>query len=205
MATLMDEAAICNMALFRIGVSKTIASLEDSSQQGVLCKKIYPAARDFVLASYPWPFATRETSLAAPISGVTYEGYEFAYARPNAFIRMIEIWSGQANPSVSERVKYEFRSNETHGPVIVCNDEGPIVILYVARVTAPELFTQHFCEAVSWKMAVDLGMALTVKQQLLDRAQAYFDKSLAEAAAQNINEIQQEQPFDGGDIIRARE
>lgn len=204
MPTTMSEVKISNQALFRVGVGKLISSLAETSQQANLCKEIYPAARDYVLTMAPWPFATRQAGPMASISDVTFQGWAYAFTLPDQFLAMQEIWSGYNNPEVSQRIPHHFMNTAAQGTVLVCNSTG-IYIRYTVRVTAPELFTQAFCEAVSWKMALDLGMALVVKQQILDRAQAYFDKALLEARAQHINEVQQEMSYDGGEIVRARE
>ena len=62
----MTQTDICNRALAVIGHDRTIASMSETSTEGQLCAKFYPAARDNVLAAYDWDFAAvdAEVSLA---------------------------------------------------------------------------------------------------------------------------------------------
>lgn len=54
---------ICNLALAHIGDAKQIASLSEGSEQALLCRRFLPEARDELLQSRPWGFATRRRQL----------------------------------------------------------------------------------------------------------------------------------------------
>ena len=60
-----SEVAICNMALAEIGRGAEIVSLDEKSEAARACRRRYPYARDAVLRSYDWNFATRRASLPA--------------------------------------------------------------------------------------------------------------------------------------------
>lgn len=59
----MTQTDICNRALAVIGHDRTIASMGETTTEGRLCAKFYPAARDNVLAAYDWEFAAVETEV----------------------------------------------------------------------------------------------------------------------------------------------
>jgi hypothetical protein len=65
--------SICNQALSRIGVRKTLVDyLTDTSQEAVECRKFYELARDSMLSDFWWPFATRRALLVEqPASLIT--------------------------------------------------------------------------------------------------------------------------------------
>ena len=59
----MNNVDICNRALGVIGHDRTIESMSETTTEGLLCAKFYPAARDNVLAAYDWEFAAVETEV----------------------------------------------------------------------------------------------------------------------------------------------
>lgn len=55
-----SEVAICNLALLNIGdTGGFIATLDDPSNEAVVCKLIYAQTRDELLRAFKWPWATR--------------------------------------------------------------------------------------------------------------------------------------------------
>lgn len=59
----MTQIDICNRALAVIGHDRQIESMSETTSEGRLCAKFYPAARDNVLAAYDWEFAAVETEV----------------------------------------------------------------------------------------------------------------------------------------------
>jgi len=59
-----DPVQICNVALSRIGHREPIASLDDKSEEAVVCNAIFQTVRDSLLGAWPWPFSIKHTALS---------------------------------------------------------------------------------------------------------------------------------------------
>lgn len=97
------EAAICNVALLRIGQRQGITSLDpavDGSEQAAVCATSYPAVRDALLMEYSWGFATRVAVLvpdAALYAGgsTTLPGWDHGYTDPADLFEPQYLFTGR--------------------------------------------------------------------------------------------------------------
>lgn len=165
MGTLAErsEVAICNAALFAIGDSVRITSLDDDTVLARLCKERYPRVRDALLRSYPWNFAAARASLAADTSTPAFE-FDYQYALPSDFLWLRELYG-------NERASYQVE-----GGLILCSIAAPLEIKYTRRVDDPNLFDDLFCEALAARLAAELCAARTESG---GRAEALYNLSNA--------------------------
>lgn len=90
------EAALCNVALARIGQRDFITDLntaDDTSEMAELCSVIYPSVRDNVVSEFPWGFATR-AAILAPATGTDDPGFAHAYSDPAGLLQPQFIYGG---------------------------------------------------------------------------------------------------------------
>ena len=83
---------ICNLALARLGDEATVASIDppEGSAQAEHCQRFYPIARDVLLETHDWSFATTRARLSLLADADTWE-WQYAYAEPANTIRVLSI------------------------------------------------------------------------------------------------------------------
>ena len=144
MATTFVE--IANRAITFLGATP-ITSLEDDTKEGRAIKRLFEQTRDQLLRDHSWNFAIKRVSLAANTTAPVYE-YTNAFDFPNNTLRIIEV-------NTEEQWAVE-------GQQIVTDAAAPLQIVYVERVTDPNLFDTKFIEAYSLRLAADIAASQTV-------------------------------------------
>lgn len=220
-------AEVCNLALLRIGVRQYIGALDEQTQEAAACAVAYPNAREVLLARFPWRFALRRAALAA-LAGITYDGWSFAYALPTDCVEVrgfVSPLSAGGPPWVSPYVAMYGPSAEGYAPsvfwaglslyrapyaleggdlgrVLLTNEAAP-TLLYTARVEDVSRYPALFVEALAWKLASDLALALPTKAPLAQGCAAQYERALQQAAAQELRQGGPELPPEG-ESVRAR-
>lgn len=213
------EADICNRALLRIGSTKRIADLDDTSTEGLACNTLYPQVRDEVLAAFPWPFAAKRQTLA-PLSGVTRDGwgyafevpvdciaprYVFAGVRPGGTVAMAYVgqWPTAPNPDASQQVPavpFAVESDDAgEGRLLLCDSAAPQLV-YTARITAPPAFPPLFVNTLAWRLAAELALAVSVKPQFEQQCMQRYYAAIAQASAAALRGQQEDAPADAKHI-----
>lgn len=212
------EIDICNIALGRVGVDRTIISFEEQSKEARNCKRFYELARDEVMEKVPWPFATRTVALAPLPVGDLLPGWGFQYALPADMASLLEVVpAGEAAASVGyyqdccgpwnppRSGMYSFRramsADGTVGAVL--SNVRDAYAVYVSKATNTSLFSTLCVSAIADRLAMELAMPLTSDPRWFQVAQQRFQLSFMEAASRSF-----EQSKDGPDAlppsIRAR-
>lgn len=197
---------LCNIALMRIGVTVAIAALTDTSAEGKACNRIYAQARDEVLTSVDWPFAEKRAVLVENTSEVR-DDWEHVYAAPTDCLKPRAIYPGVRNPRADQRVPFQLQDGTVTGDAVArwiltdaeqtqgtggAND-GP-VLFYTEAVTDVPRFTALFREALEWRIAADLSLALpkVAAKELMCRQR--YEAALARALAVAHRTGQEDQP-----------
>jgi len=163
MATTFVE--IANRAITFLGAAP-ITSLEDDTKEGRAVKRLFEQTRDQLLRDHSWNFAIKRISLAANTTSPVFE-YANAFDFPNNTLRIIEV-------NTAEKYVVE-------GQQIVTNASAPLQIVYVERVTDPNLFDTKFIEAYSLRLAADIAYDITASQTVAATAEQKFAAMLKEA------------------------
>lgn len=171
----MTDAQICNIALLRIGVSTRIDSLDENSTEAAACKTIFALARDNALASAPWPFATVRLALAN--LGLTHAQWTYTYSLPSDFLDVQNFYP--ASPATDFSVELNAAGDAR---VLLTNAQGAVLI-YTKQVTNTALFSSQFCDALAWRLAVDLALSIAKNVQASLRAQQAFMAAITVAVA----------------------
>lgn len=194
------EVRIANLALMRVGVTHLIDSLDEATTEARACKAAYVPARDEVLTSHRWTFATRRAQLAA-VAGAEVKGWRGVFALPSDYLQDIDLWAGMRTPSASQRARYGIE----HGPegqVLLTDEEAP-ELRYVARVSNALRYPPLFVEAMAWRLACDLVLALPVKPQLGPMCFDRYRMALSSAIAADLRAGQEDEPPES-EFIRVR-
>jgi hypothetical protein len=170
-----SKVEICNLALSHVGAYR-ISSLSDTTKEAKECSAFYDIALNATLEDYDWSFARKRLPLA--LLSETYSGWDFAYQYPIDCIipRKIsdptgvntgtsyDIDSDRYNPV--GKVKYELAvSGDLSSRIILTNKEDAELV-YTAKVTNTNLFTNQFIDAFSLKLAAYLAQPLKGKDGL---------------------------------------
>jgi hypothetical protein len=102
----MSEVVICNLALSHLGDTATVMSIRppDSSVQAQLCARFYDVARDALLETANWGFATKRIQLAQ-VTLPTYTdsagnavtgSWRYGYAVPADIINALAVLPAEA-------------------------------------------------------------------------------------------------------------
>lgn len=154
-----SETDLLNDALSMIG-AKEITSIDDGSINANHCKRLYPNLRDSVLRSHHWNFAMKRVELAQDATAPAFE-FAFAYTLPPDCLKVVEYNGANLDTSslslfeaaAADRYKIEQRK-------LLTND-GSVKIVYIQRVTDPNLWDSLFYQMLSTWLASKLAMPIS--------------------------------------------
>lgn len=211
-----DAVQICNRALLRVGQRQLIGDLAEATTPAQACNALYSMAVDEVLAEIPWRWATLRAALAL-LGTNSPLNWAYIYALPSDCLTARYILDGtllstpfssagfdtlQTAPGREGRVPFALKYNAISGPVLLTDQENAGLV-YVARVTVVPHFPPLFADALAWKLAAELALALPVKPQVGIAMMQSYQQALARAAAADANQGQADVPPDA-EHIRVR-
>lgn len=147
-----SEIEVCNLALGHLGDDATVASIDppEGSAQAEHCARFYPIARDTLLQSHGWNFATRRIQLAQ-MSAVPY-GWAYAYARPDGALDVFDIQFPETMDYAQQSYPFVCES-DADGNEVIYTDVENAVARYIVQVTDTTKFPPLFTLALSWQLA----------------------------------------------------
>ncbi len=196
-----SDVSICNLALFRIGHSQRINSLNEASVPAELCKVIYPIARDRLLEDFDWSFARKRVALASVGDPPTNWDYQYQYPSDCLKARAI-VYEGDRAPTASNRIPFEVTANTVNEGKAICCDLEEAELIYTAYVTSTALFTPSFDDALAWAIALELVMPLSRDAKFATLAAQQLPVAVQKAQALDANERQTDYPT--SELINAR-
>lgn len=183
---------ICNVALSRLGNSRSINSLTEQSKEADVCSLHFEPARDAVLSDFDWNFARKRLALAD--TGSPPPDWQFAYRYPTDCMRIISIMlPGMRNPPARCRVDYEVGADAELSGKLIYTDQQDAWLMYVGLVTDPNMFDALFRDAMAWRMASEIGMSLSSAPQLVQNALTMYSQIIRSAGSRSMNESQEPQ------------
>lgn len=166
--------SIWNLALAKLGAGRVSSQDEDSVQQRE-CNACYDHLRDTELRQRAWIFAIKRASLPQSATQPAF-GFDAAYPLPADCLR----------PLLPQRTYLDWQLEQIDGaPAILTNDGAPLDIRYIAQVTDPTRFDEHFVEMLACKMAEHMCEALT--QSSAKKEAAREDYRVARNLARQLN------------------
>ncbi len=195
-----------NLALAKIGVSKTITTLADQSREARTASLIYDHEYEGALRSYPWAFATKYLNLTlhSGTSTVPAVGdFQYAYVYPSDCMfarRIVTTMKRQFDAA-----PIPFRVGRLSHTKVVFSDlddqsrlglsVASVCLEYTALFDCPtDLADQLFVAALSWRLAASLAPSLSKIAKMHDRATQMYLITLRLAEAVDANEGQLERP-----------
>jgi hypothetical protein len=205
----MDETAIANTALGRLGIGQAIANLTERSVPAQTCNRFYHQCRQEVLRAFPWPFAMSAVALAQE-ADQTYPGWGYVYAVPDNSLRIVSItdeagirwfrsgiytaWNN-GNSIVYDwswlqnlRVPWQLALRTDGARQVIITDLTPAWALFVADVTNTGAMPPDFASVFADRLAMEVGGPLQAKREMVDRAEQRYGIWFSRAAATALNE-----------------
>ena len=144
----LNDIGLCSRALIKIG-AKPITSFLDGSAESEIAGLLYGPARDAVLSSYAWSFATGQVELTrletAPVAD-----YHYAYQLPNDFLRALSAGNGGRGRGLNFRI---------YRDTLQTNAEE-VILTYIYRATEEE-WPPYFDTAIIARLAAEFCIPLT--------------------------------------------
>ena len=169
-----SETDVINVGLRHVGAD-IIVSLTDGTNSANIASTIYEPARDNLLASHPWNFATKRVKLAQSATEPTFE-FDYAYPLPSDWIRTISVHDNDAGHGT-----VLYRMELINGQRSIVASSSDIWIRYVARVTDPNAMTPDFLDALSKVLARDFAIPITSSNTLYEQMSKAADRAIARA------------------------
>lgn len=182
--------AICNTALSRLGDSATVASIDppEGSTQAEHCAVFYPIARDTLLESHEWGFATRRARLALLASPSW--NWRFGYAKPANCVKVVSVL-GPHQCATSDSADYQTESDESGTQIILTNVQNA-TIRYTSRIEDSTKFPPLFTEALSWLLASYIAGPLIKGETGLTAGRAAYATYLQQLAQAKVSDSNQQ-------------
>ena len=183
---------VCNLAISHLGVAKTIIDVEtEQSIEAKICRRFYELALKAVLRDYPWPFATKISSIAL-VENNPNDDWEFSSRYPSDCLHVRRILGQAANVTIDVRVPYKI-SRDGSGRLIYTN-QPDAQIEYTLDISDYTIITGDFILAFSFLLAHYAAPALTNGDpfKLGDRAKLNYYEEISSAKATAVNEEQVE-------------
>ncbi|MGE0745294.1 MAG: hypothetical protein AB7K86_08605 [Rhodospirillales bacterium] len=147
MASAVD---IANLALGHAGAG-SIQSLTDPSVEASVCSQFLPIARDALLQTFDWAFATRRAKLSAVVLDTEiYPDFGYGYTLPADYLRPIGIVTPAGIRPIAALGDYQVEMLDS-SKVMLCN-QSPLVLRYGAVVDNPQLFSPLFVKALAYEL-----------------------------------------------------
>lgn len=207
MATDVD---ICNLAVAHLGDEATIASIDppEGSAQAEHCARFYPMARDTLLESHTWGFATRRAALAL-LSSSTAQ-WNYTYQAPAQVLNILAVLPVDASDDYSSAPLIVSGSNPivtgagyvpqafvleslADGTEIILTDLADAWVRYTVRVTDAAKFPPLVVDCLSWLLASMIAGPLIKGDTGAAAGRTCFQTyrmRLAEAIASDANDRQ---------------
>lgn len=184
-----SDSEICNIALFRLGISDTIASLDDDTTTARVCKAVYNQCLNEFLRVCMWPWAIKRVVLSP--TGTPPDEWGFSYAYPADCVRILDVViPGNRNPQNEMRIPYRVEYNGTQR--VIYTDAETATIRYTSNALPVTEMPSDCVSALAWKIAGEVAMPLRVKPDYAQQAKQAYVTDLSIAAASSASEAQRD-------------
>lgn len=174
----VTEAGIASSALRLVG-AQPISSLNDDNDRARICRQFYEETVREVTSRAPWGFAKARTSLAQLLAAPSW-GFDHAYQLPAGVTRILETDIPLGTPWQRE------------GDTLI-TDADSVSILYIMRVTDPNLWPDYFVPCVIRLLAAKVAYPIAKSEKLAEQQHAIYEDLLADAMSYDGQEGTQDQ------------
>jgi hypothetical protein len=147
-----SDVSICNLALAHLGDEATVTSIDppEGSQQAEHCARYYPIARNTVLESHAWKFATRRMALVE-LDDDPPGSWLYIYQYPNGCLTALSVLQDGATDDAATE-DFAVETQDDGNQVIYTNVEDA-QLRYVALVEDAGKFPALVVNAIARLLA----------------------------------------------------
>lgn len=152
-----SEVDICNLALGHLGDEATVSSIDppEGSAQAEHCQRFYPMARNTVLESHAWGFATRRKALVEHATATPPASWAFTYVVPNGCLRALSVLPPEATDDTdSQDFVQEILED---GTKVIYTSAEDATLRYIALIEDTTKFSQLVVNAIARLLAAYLA------------------------------------------------
>jgi len=170
-APVTTAVTICNSALLKLGAGK-ISALTQTTRAAVVCNTLYAYLRDELLGIHPWRFATKTVALAPNSTApVDVDRWDYSYDIPTDCIRPL-------GPT-DDTIKWAVEGDQ------ILTTEASFYLKYIYRNTDEGSWDARFCEALSWRLAMELALSLVQNITMKQECEKSYKDALSAARGMN--------------------
>ena len=187
---------ICNRALCLVGGTRMISSLLEASTEAALCSSVYGAALRSMLAEHPWLWC-RAAEALPPEAEVKVPGFKYAYGFPANCLYLHRVFNEETESGL-------FRQFTVSGKRMIFTDLYQAYAEYT-KLPAEDIFPPLFAEALAWRIAMELSVALSggdVNKR--EHLANFYREAVGNAAAADANESMEAARVWGDEYLKAR-
>jgi hypothetical protein len=173
------QVDIINRALTKIG-EYPVVDIADSVPSQTM-SAMWNVLRDSEMRANRWGFAIARAAIAADATAPAF-GYETRFPLPTDCLRVLMI--GDLLPGYDPtdyRNAPDSAEWAIEGRYILCNEEGPLNVRYIARTTDVSTWDAAFCEVFACKLAWEACERVTQNAQKRQMAEAEYRTALTVA------------------------
>lgn len=203
------DVEICNMALDVVSVTNKITTLNSAgTKEERVAARWFATTRDAVLRLYPWPFTKKtKTLVAIPAATETNLEWPYLYDVPTDWLKSRRVFVEGQVRNRTPRIPFNTFLNEGLTKYIVGADTSGLSLEYTRKFpdnAALAFLPATFVNALSIMLAVKFVKPLSLDADLVQEGKELFKEAVAEAFADNLEEVQFDEPPDA-EWITARE
>lgn len=210
----MNQTAICNLALLRLGINQQIADITDASPQARACNAVYDQCLESMLHERPWPFAVRQVDLAL-VGEQLIADWFYTYRYPSTYLNVHKVLPAltaddtiplvyTVTPYPSEYDTYPFAIGSDDDGRLIHTDVVDAMVLGSVLVTDTSQYSPLFCSALAWYIAAEIAVSLTKDRGLYSNAYSQYEMVASTAFAAAANEPKP-RPDREANMTRARD
>ena len=185
----ITETDIVNRALVMIG-QEPVLNLTGDSRAVRFANLVLPQARDELLRSHPWKFATRRVGLAASSAPPAW-GAVYSYPLPADCLRVLGVQNTQDAGWRRE------------GDAILTDLTAPLNIIYIASVTDANDWNANFVSCMTARLAMDFATGIAQSGSMRQQFGEELRRLIREARSMDAMEASSER-FDADDFVDVR-
>lgn len=191
-----NAVSICNRALCLVGGTRMISSLLEASTEAALCSSVYGAALRSMLAEHPWLWC-RAADALPPEAEVKVPGFKYAYGFPASCIYLHRVFNEETESGL-------FRQFTVGGKRMIFTDLYQAYAEYT-KLPAEDIFPPLFAEALAWRIAMELSVALSGGNiNKREHLANFYREVVGNAAAADANESMEAARVWGDEYLKAR-
>jgi len=171
----ISSIALSARALLKLGAD-SITSFEDGTAEAEVAANLYSSTRDALLSSYPWNFATGQTTLPK-LAAEPVADFDNAFQLPDDFLRALSAGSDTRGRGI----RYRIAEKRLHA------NTDDVVLTYIFRPDE-STFPPFFDQALIARLAAEFCIPLTESSS---RAELLFKLAEQELRAARATDSQQ--------------